>query len=75
MITFETILENPKALVGLISLALLLIVLFIWDRKDNQKKFRHRVEFGSARWGTKKEITPYVDPEFKNGIYISYDFE
>ncbi len=71
MITFETILENPKALVGLISLALLLIVLFIWDRKDNQKKFRHRVEFGSARWGTKKEITPYVDPEFKNNIILS----
>ncbi len=71
MITFETILENPKALVGLISLALLLIVLFIWDRKDNQKKFRHRVEFGSARWETKKEITPYVDPEFKNNIILS----
>lgn len=71
MITFETILQNPRAIVGIIGLAILMLVLFIFDRKENRKKFKHRQEFGSARWGNKKDIEPYVDPDFKNNIILS----
>lgn len=57
MITYETILHNPRAMIGIIGLAIMLLVLFIWDRKENRKNYKHRVEFGSARWGNKKDIT------------------
>lgn len=71
MITYETILQNPRALVGIIGLAVMLLVLFIWDRRDNRKKFRHREEYGSARWGNSKDIAPYVDPDFFNNVILS----
>jgi type IV secretion system protein VirD4 len=71
MITYETILQNPRAMIGIIGLAVMMLVLFIWDKKENKKKFRHREEFGSARWGTKKDIEPYIDPEFKNNVILS----
>lgn len=71
MITIDTILHNPRALVGIIGLAVLLLVLFIWDRKENRKKFRHREEYGSARWGNHKDIDPYVDPDFYNNVILS----
>ena len=71
MITIDTILHNPRALVGIIGLAVLLLVLFIWDRKENRKKFRHREEYGSARWGNHKDIAPYVDPDFYNNVILS----
>ena len=37
----------------------------------NAKKFRHNVEYGSARWGTAKDIEPYVDPVFANNIILT----
>ena len=71
MITWETILSNPRAIIGVVGLAILMLVLFIWDKKENKKKFRHREEFGSARWGNKKDIEPYVDPVFENNVILS----
>jgi len=71
MITYETILHNPRAMIGIIGLAIMLLVLFIWDRKENRKNYKHRVEFGSARWGNKKDIEPYIDPAFENNVILS----
>ena len=34
----------------------------VYVKGKNAKKFRHNVEYGSARWGTAKDIEPYVDP-------------
>ena len=37
MITMETLLQNPKALIGIVGLAVMMLVLFIWDKKENKK--------------------------------------
>ena len=46
--------------------------VFLWlavrIRRQNQKKYRHGVEYGSARWGTPADIAPYMDPDFFQNI-------
>ena len=40
--------------------------------RKNAKKFRHGEEYGSARWGTPKDIDPYMDKEnFENNILLT----
>ena len=43
----------------------------VYVKGKNAKKFRHNVEYGSARWGTGKDIEPYVDPTFANNIILT----
>jgi type IV secretion system protein VirD4 len=43
----------------------------IYYRKKNAKKFRQGTEYGSARWGTAKDIQPYIDPVFENNIILT----
>ena len=43
----------------------------VYVKSKNAKKFRHNVEYGSARWGTAKDIEPYVDPTFSNNIILT----
>ncbi len=38
---------------------------------SNAKKYRHNEEYGSARWGTAKDIEPFMDPDFKNNIILT----
>ena len=71
MITYETLLKSPRVLVGIIGFVILMLILFIWDKRENKKKYRHRVEFGSARWGTRKDIEPYIDPVFEKNVILS----
>ena len=62
---------HPKdLLVGIITgVAFRLVVYF---KSKNAKKFRHGVEYGSARWGTPKDIEPYMDKEnFENNILLT----
>lgn len=40
-------------------------------RSKNAKKYRQGVEYGSARWGTEKDIQPYIDPIFENNIILT----
>lgn len=40
-------------------------------RKKNAKKFRHGVEYGSARWGTPEDIKPYMDDTPENNIILT----
>ncbi len=45
--------------------------LIIYFRKKNAKKYRHGVEYGSARFGTEKDIAPFIDPAFENNILLT----
>ena len=45
--------------------------LFMYFKKKNAKKYRHNMEYGSARWGTPEDIEPYIDPKFENNIILS----
>lgn len=43
----------------------------IWYRRQNAKHYRHGIEYGSARWGTAKDIEPFVDPVYENNILLT----
>ena len=45
--------------------------LAVYLRSKNAKKYRHNVEYGSARWGTHEDITPYMDPVFQNNVILT----
>ena len=45
--------------------------LAVYMKSKNAKKFRHNIEYGSARWGTREDIEPYMDPTFKNNVILS----
>ena len=45
--------------------------LLIYFKSKNAKKFRQDEEYGSARWGTEKDIKPFVDPKFENNIILT----
>ena len=40
-------------------------------KKANSKKWRKNIEYGSARWGNKKDIAPYVDPKPENNLILT----
>ena len=45
--------------------------LLIYFRSKNAKKYRRDEEYGSARWGTEKDIKPFVDPKFENNVILT----
>ena len=45
--------------------------LLIYMKSKNAKKFRRDEEYGSARWGTEKDIKPFVDPKFGNNVILT----
>ena len=45
--------------------------LIVYCKRKNEKKFRHGEEYGSARWGTPKDIEPYIDPVFENNVILT----
>ena len=45
--------------------------LLIYFKSKNAKKFRRDAEYGSARWGTEKDIKPFVDPKFENNVILT----
>ena len=47
------------------------VKLVVYYRAKNAKKYRQGVEYGSARWGTEKDIKPYIDPVFENNIILT----
>lgn len=48
-----------------------LIKFVVYTKGKNVKKFRHGKEYGSARWGNKKDIEPYMDEKFQNNILLT----
>lgn len=74
--TITTAFANPvpsvhpfDLVVGLGSGAVFRFVVYV--KGKNAKKFRHNVEYGSARWGTVKDIAPYIDSDFQNNVILS----
>ena len=45
--------------------------LLIYTKSRNAKKFRRDEEYGSARWGSEKDIRPFVDPKFENNVILT----
>ena len=45
--------------------------LMVYCKSKNAKKYRRGVEYGSARWGSPKDIAPYIDPVFDNNILLT----
>lgn len=48
-----------------------LFLLIVTEKRKNAKKFRHGVEYGSARWGTPKDIEPYMAEKFEDNIILT----
>ena len=45
--------------------------LAVYLRGKNAKKYRHGMEYGSARWGTTKDIEPFMAPKFEDNIILT----
>ena len=56
-------------LVGLCCGAELRLAVYL--RGKNAKKYRHGMEYGSARWGTPKDIEPFMAPKFSDNIILT----
>ena len=74
--TFPVAFVNPlpslhplDLLVGLCCGAGLRLAVYL--RGKNAKKYRHGMEYGSARWGTQKDIEPFEDPVFANNVILT----
>ena len=71
-LAFENILPSLRFSdigVGLAGAVLLKGIVYV--KGKNAKKFRQGVEYGSARWGTREDIAPYVDPVFQNNVILT----
>jgi type IV secretion system protein VirD4 len=61
---------HPQDLiVGVAGAALIFLALQI--KKQNTKKWRKGIEYGSARWGTPADIDPFIDPVFDKNILLT----
>ena len=56
-------------LVGLCSGAGLWLAVYL--KRKSARKYRHGMEYGSARWGTHDDIAPYMDPVFYNNVILT----
>lgn len=45
--------------------------LAVYLKGKNAKKYRHGMEYGSARWGTAKDIEPFMAPKFEDNIILT----
>lgn len=59
-------LHPTDLLIGLAGAVILRLVVYM--KGKNAKKYRHGMEYGSARWGTAADIAPYMDKDFFNNI-------
>ena len=56
-------------LVGFVLAAAVRLAVYI--KSKDAKKFRKNVEYGSARWGTRDDIRPFMDPVFENNVILT----
>lgn len=76
MATVPLALSNPlpsfhpfDLLIGLLCGAGLRLAVYL--RGKNAKKYRHNEEYGSARWGTAKDIEPFMAPKFEDNVILT----
>ena len=69
MMSFLPSLHPTDIIMGVIVAVLIKII--VYTKGKNAKKFRQGKEYGSARWGMRKDIEPYVDEKFQNNILLT----
>ena len=62
-------LHPTDLLMGVMMAAIMRLVVYV--RSKNAKKYRHGREHGSARFGTAKDIEPFVDPVFEKNVILT----
>ena len=74
--TFAPAFSNPMPsfhpsdlLIGAVCGGMMRLAVYL--KGKNAKKYRHNVEYGSARWGTAKDIEPFADPKFENNVILT----
>ena len=69
---FENILPSFHPIDLIVGIAAAAIIrLAVYVKGKNAKKFRKNLEYGSARWGTREDIAPFMDPMFENNIILT----
>ena len=69
---FENIMPSFHPIDLLVGVAVAAIIrLAVYFKGKNAKKFRKNLEYGSARWGTREDIAPFMDPVFENNIILT----
>ena len=69
---FENIMPSFHPIDLLVGVAVAAIIrLAVYVKGKNTKKFRKNLEYGSARWGTREDIAPFMDPVFENNIILT----
>ena len=72
MMAFENIMPSFHPIDLLVGVAAAAIIrLAVYVKGKNAKKFRKNLEYGSARWGTREDIAPFMDPVFENNIILT----
>ena len=67
--SFITSIHPTDIIMGVV--VAVLIKFIVYTKGKNAKKFRQGKEYGSARWGTTKDIQPYMDEKFQNNILLT----
>ena len=74
--TLGTVFQNPfpslqpfDLFVG--AAAAVLVRAILYFKAKNAKKYRHGEEYGTARWGTQKDIEPFINPDFSQNILLT----
>ena len=62
-------LHPTDLLIGIAGAVILRLAVYM--KGKNAKKYRHGMEYGSARWGTAADIAPYMDKDFFNNIPLT----
>ena len=69
---FENIMPSFHPIDLLVGVAAAVIIrLVVYFKGKNAKKFRKNLEYGSARWGTREDIAPFMDPVFENNVILT----
>ncbi len=69
---FENIMPSFHPIDLLVGIAAGVIIrLVVYFKGMNAKKFRKNLEYGSARWGTREDIAPFMDPVFENNVILT----
>ena len=76
IVSFGVAFENPLPSIHLFDLLIGIclgggIRIAVYLKGKNAKKYRHNVEHGSARWGTVKDIEPFMAPKFEDNIILT----
>ena len=69
---FSNIMPSFHPIDLLVGIAAAVIIrLVVYFKGKNAKKFRKNLEYGSARWGNREDIAPFMDPMFENNVILT----